>query len=204
MFTNGSSRYDELLAQARGIGPARSRVRARALLPVWPAAALALLAMVSLSALAAGEATADPTAAVAGHGAGQGYALAQAAPEEFQSPRAASYGVFPVEGSGVEGNVQITELSDGGTRFVVTLFRGITEGDRYLPVLFEGDCGPDRPEVRQLTAVGEIPGDPFVSITDTELEFTTITDGEYFLYIFEGDMDGRVLACGEVGVGAVQ
>lgn len=117
------------------------------------------------------------------------------------APETASYGLFPVEGSGISGQVQFTEQVEGGTKVVVTLV-GITEGNRYGVALYQGDCGPDRTKVRDLNPVGERPQDPYVSITETDLDFLTVTEGDHFMYVF-GSADGTdVVACGEVGEGA--
>lgn len=121
--------------------------------------------------------------------------------QEFTSPRTASYGLFAVAGSGIGGNVQVTERAEGGSEFVVSL-TGITQGERYAAALYEGDCGPDRPEVLELDAVSNVAGDPFVSITDTGLNFEDVANGDYFLYIFNGEKGSALAACGEVGVGA--
>jgi len=119
------------------------------------------------------------------------------------SLRTESYGIFPVEGSGVSGNLNVIERVDGGVEFVVTLV-GIQEGSQYLPAIFEGTCGPDRERLLLLPAVGSMQGDPFVSWFDTsEVNFSQVVEGDYFIYIYDGATDeGDVIACGEVGVGA--
>ncbi len=120
--------------------------------------------------------------------------------QEFASPRAASYGLFAVEGSGVSGNVQISEQVEGGVRITVSLV-GITAGERYAVALYEGDCGPDRPQVLRLSNVDDSDGNPFSSITDSELSFEAITGGNHFAYVFAGEPGSALLACGEVGLG---
>lgn len=120
---------------------------------------------------------------------------------ESAAPDTASYGLFAVQGSEIRGQVQLTELLGEGTKFVVSLV-GIEPGSDYGLALYEGDCGPDRPKVRDLEPVGEREDDPYVSITDTELPFSTISEGDYFLYVFHGQEGDEVAACGEVGVGA--
>lgn len=138
--------------------------------------------------------------AIGGYGAAQDQA--QAAPPAEAAIETASYQLFPVEGSDVSGALNVTQRVEGGTQFVVTLV-GITEGRQYLPVLFRGDCGPDRERVRALPPVGSIEGDPFVSISETEMDFAEVTEGDYFLYVYRGaEPEGQPLACGEVGAGA--
>lgn len=126
-------------------------------------------------------------------------------------PQSASFGLFPIEGSGVGGSLQLTE-EPGHTRAAVTL-TGIARGSYYLPVLFEGTCGPDREFVAALPPVGSFTNDPFASIGELDVPLVQIMQNEYFLYIFEGsempaaneegflEID-RAVACGQVGLGA--
>lgn len=114
----------------------------------------------------------------------------------------ASYYLAPVAASGISGNLQVTEQLEGGSSFTVTL-QGIDQGQRYALALFEGDCGPDRSRVIELTPVGKLPNDPYVSLTDTGLSFSSLNNGDYFLYVYAGDTaNAPVAACGEVGLGA--
>lgn len=127
------------------------------------------------------------------------------------APQTASYGLFPIEGSGVSGYVQMTEEM-GHTRVAVTL-SNIQRGVQYLPVLFEGTCGPDRPMVGALAPVGTFTNDPFVSLDEISLSVSQIESSEYFMYIFSGselpaeneqgflEID-RAVACGQIGLGA--
>lgn len=126
-------------------------------------------------------------------------------------PQTASYGLFPIEGSGVSGYVQMTEEM-GHTRVTVTL-SNIQRGSEYLPVLFEGTCGPDREMITALAPVGNFTNDPFVSLDEIELSVDQIERSEYFMYIFTGsempaenergflEID-RAVACGQIGLGA--
>lgn len=114
----------------------------------------------------------------------------------------ASYYLAPVEASGVSGNLQVTEQVGGGSTFIVTL-QGVEPGQRYALALFEGDCGPDRVRVRSLKPVGSFPDDPYASLTETEITFAELAEGDYFLYVYAGATDDTaVAACGEVGMGA--
>ncbi|MCA9837152.1 MAG: hypothetical protein KC422_09555 [Trueperaceae bacterium] len=125
------------------------------------------------------------------------FAFAQES-EEFRSPGTASYYLAPVEASGIDGTMQVTEQIDMGSRIVVSL-SGIDTGQNYDLELYEGNCGPDRVLVTELEPVGEFSNDPYVSLNDTELDFTQLTEGDYFLYVLQ---DNKILACGEVGLGA--
>lgn len=131
--------------------------------------------------------------------AAQPEAPATPAGGEFTSPRAASYALSAVEGSGISGNLQVSEQIEGGTRLTVSL-RGSDPAARYGVTLYQGDCGPDRPEVLQLTSVDASDGDPYSSITDSEFAFDAITQQDLFAYVF--GPGGEVVACGEVGLGA--
>jgi hypothetical protein len=115
--------------------------------------------------------------------------------------RTASYQLFALEGRGVNGALNVSQRVEGGSQFVVTL-TGIEAGSHYLPVLFEGDCGPDRVRVAALPTVGSIANEPFSSISNVSLEFEEVAEGDYFLYIYGEDESGPPLACGEVGEGA--
>lgn len=127
------------------------------------------------------------------------------------SQQTASYNLFPLDGSGVGGYVQFTEEM-GHTRSAVTL-TGITQGAEYLPVLFEGTCGPDREMVMALAPVGNFTNDPFVSLDEINIPVNQIESTQYFMYIFTGsempplNADGFVsidtaVACGQIGLGA--
>ena len=129
---------------------------------------------------------------------------ASGAPEdEFTSPRAASYALSPVAGSGISGNLQVSEEFESGTRLTVTL-TGIPQGGDHAVALFEGDCGPDREEVAQLESVNAADGNPNASVTDSDLGFDTITEANHFLYVYAEEVGSEVVACGEVGLGANQ
>ncbi len=137
-----------------------------------------------------------------------GFAVAQVS---TSFPQTASYGIFPINASGVGGSIQLTEEM-GQTRVAVTL-TGIMRGEQYLPVLFEGTCGPDREMVAALAPVGNFTNDPFVSLDHIDVGINTLTSGQYFVYIFRGSemppendagfvsIDTAV-ACGQVGLGA--
>lgn len=127
------------------------------------------------------------------------------------SQQTASYNLFPIEGSGVGGYVQFTEEM-GHTRVAVTL-TGIMRGAQYLPVLFEGTCGPDREMVGALAPVGTFTNDPFVSLDEIALSVNQIEATQYFMYIFEGGelpplneagflANDTAVACGQIGLGA--
>jgi len=139
-----------------------------------------------------------------------GLAQQDAAPAESQTVQTASYALFPVDESGVTGHLQVVERVPGGTRLILTML-GIDEGRTYPAALYVGSCGPDRPVLLQLEAVGR-ENDRFVSMTQSEFTFDDLTQGEYFVYVFDGDaidrpetegLDVPALACGEVGLGAV-
>lgn len=134
-----------------------------------------------------------------------------AAQSETSFPDTASYGLFPLDGSGVSGSVQLVE-EEGTTRVSVTL-SGISQGSTWLPVLFRGTCGPDREMVEAFAPVGTFTNDPYASIDHTDLPLSSIVDSEYFMYIFRGaelpatneagflKIDDAV-ACGQIGLGA--
>jgi hypothetical protein len=157
-----------------------------------PVAALVIAAVVA-GILASGMAQQDPR------------------PEETQSLSTASYPLFPVEDSGVTGQLQIVEQVTGGTELILSVI-GVDGGRTYPAALYVGSCGPDRPVHLELEPVGR-ENDPFVGITASEFSFADLTQGEYFVYVFDGDtidrpdsegLDVPALACGEVGLGAVQ
>lgn len=121
----------------------------------------------------------------------------------------ASYGLFPVDDSGVRGQLQLTSQADGSVRLVLTA-SGIEPGEELGAAIYEGDCGPDRPVALPLTPVGSA-NDPYVSVTRTERSFRDLTEGDYFAYLFaenaidrpeDTGLDVPALACGEVGAGA--
>jgi hypothetical protein len=147
-------------------------------------------------------------AVVFGLAAGAAQQAAQTEPQE--SLRTASYPLFAVDDSGVTGQLQIVE-APGGTELILTMV-GIAEVRTYPAAIYVGSCGPDRPVYLELEPVG-FANDPFVSITESELTFDDFTQGEYFVYVFDGDtidrpetegLDVPALACGEVGLGAVE
>jgi hypothetical protein len=121
--------------------------------------------------------------------------------EEFKTIGTETYYLAAVDNSGVDGHVQVAETYEGMTRFVVTMNNTLSDY-RYAVVLFEGDCGPDRPEVLRLGDINNTSGDPNSSITESELRFDEVTTGNYFMYVFAGEPGTQVLACGEVGEGA--
>lgn len=139
--------------------------------------------------------------------------LFTAAAQESSAPRTGSYGLFPLEGSAVQGTLQLTEdFAEGGVRAIVTL-SSVSQGQLYLPVMFRGTCGPDRELVTQLPAVGSFSNDPYVSISHLDVSFDEIAGNEFFMYLFPGDTlpaeteAGTVevstaVACGQVGLGA--
>lgn len=135
---------------------------------------------------------------------------AAATPAVPETVPTASYGLFPVEDSGVHGQLQITGTETGGTRFVLSV-SGLPDATVRRAAIYAGDCGPDRPLVLELVPLGTFEDDPFVSITESELTFAAVTEGEHFVYLFDGDaidtpevegLDVPALACGEVGLGA--
>jgi hypothetical protein len=132
-------------------------------------------------------------------------------PEETQTLSTASYPLFEVDGSGVTGQLQIVAQVSGGTELILTV-HGIAEGPPHSAAIYVGSCGPDRPVHLELEPIGR-ENDPFVSITASTMAFEELTQGDYFVYVFDGDMidlpeseglDAPALACGEVGLGAVE
>lgn len=120
-----------------------------------------------------------------------------------ESIRQQSYGIFSIAPSVVAGYLQVIETApDSKADFVLTLTNSYP-GDLHAAAIFEGDCAPDRPMLIQLGRPGETtPADPFVSITHTDLDYSSVVNGDYFVMIFGPDLDTTPLACGEVGVGA--
>lgn len=123
----------------------------------------------------------------------------------------ASDALHPVDESGVTGHLQIVERMEGGTRLILTLM-GAEKGRTYPAAHYVGSCGPDRPVLLELEQGGR-ENDRFVGITRSELSFGDLTEGGFFVYVVDGDtierpapegLDGRALACGEVGLGTVQ
>jgi hypothetical protein len=140
-----------------------------------------------------------------------GLAQQDPAPAETQTLSTASYSLHPVDDSGVTGHLQIVERAEGGTRLILTLM-GIAEGRSYPAALYVGSCGPDRPVHLELEPVAR-ENDPYVGITESDFSFADLTEGDYFVYVFDGDtidrpesegLDVPALACGEVGLGAVE
>jgi CHRD domain len=122
-------------------------------------------------------------------------------PEEFATQmRTEGYGIYGVNGSGINGQIQIAETAEGGSTVVVTL-SNIQAGQRYGLEIFQGDCGPDRPSLIKLNPVPSVPSDPNASWTDTSLHYNELAEGNNFVYVYAPD--GAVLACGEVGAGAL-
>lgn len=119
-----------------------------------------------------------------------------------EAPKAESYGLFGVNNSGIDGNMQVS-IDDERVKIVVTL-PSAKSGEQYAVALFEGDCGPDRVMVMQLETVPTDVTDPFSSITYTDIPFEQITEGNHFAYIYAGPEvnQANILACGEVGLGA--
>jgi hypothetical protein len=118
--------------------------------------------------------------------------------EEFKTIGTATYYLASVDNSGVNGHVHIAETFEGSSRVIMTMNNTLPDY-RYAVVLYEGDCGPDRPEVLRLGDINNTSGDPNTSITEAELNFEQFTQGNYFMYVFAGEPGTQVLACGEVG-----
>jgi len=153
------------------------------------AAVFAVVALVSISGTAQG----DP------------------GPAATQTLQTASYPLFVVDDSGVTGQLQIVATAGGGTHLVLTV-QGLTEGESYAAAVYVGSCGPDRSLRLELEPIGR-ENDPFVSITESTFTFEEFTDGDHFVYVFDGDTIDRpdveglevvALACGEVGLGALE
>jgi hypothetical protein len=123
------------------------------------------------------------------------------ASQEFDSIGTETYYLASVENSGVDGYVQAAETVEGLTKFVVAMNNTLSDY-RYAVVLYEGDCGPDRPEVLRLGDINNTSGDPNSSISESEISFEALRNGNYFMYVFAGEPGSQILACGEVGQGA--
>lgn len=132
-------------------------------------------------------------------------------PPAPQSLQTASYPLFAVDGSGVTGQLQIVEQAEGGTHLVLTV-HGLMAGEPHAAAVYVGVCGPDRPVFLELEPIGR-ENDPFVSITESTFTFEELTQGDHFVYVFDGDaidrpdaegLDMPALACGEVGLGALE
>jgi hypothetical protein len=156
----------------------------------------------SIATLVVAVAVSVATLSVAAVGFAQGDAAA--------SLRTASYPLFAVDGSGVTGHLQIVETA-GGSQLVLTV-QGLVEGGAHSAAIYAGDCGPDRPVVLELEPIGR-ENDPFVSITESTITFDELTEGDHFVYVFDGatidrpdaeGLDVPALACGEVGAGALE
>jgi hypothetical protein len=121
---------------------------------------------------------------------------------DIGTPRTESYGLFAVNNSGVNGNMQI--MTEGNRVKITTTIYNMQPGQRHAVALFEGDCGPDRPLVAQLETVPNLEGDLYSSITYTNIPFEQITGGNHFAYVYAGDSvdQADIVACGEVGLGA--
>jgi hypothetical protein len=113
-----------------------------------------------------------------------------------------SYGIYMIDNSSIDGVVQVFEKKAGGVQFIITL-NGLLPGELYSAALYSGNCAPDQPLVLELETVGDsVPEDPFVSITESDLTFETVTTGDHFVMIYGRELAPPALACGEVGVGA--
>lgn len=132
-------------------------------------------------------------------------------PTATSSLQTASYPLFAVEDSGVTGQLQVVELAEGGTQLILTV-HGIVASRPYTSAVYVGSCGPDRPVFLELEPIGRA-NDPFVSITESTRTFAEVTQGDHFVYVFDGDaidrpdvagLDVPALACGEVGLGALE
>jgi hypothetical protein len=121
--------------------------------------------------------------------------------EEFATQmRTEGYGIFAVNNSGISGQIQIAEEAEGSSRVIVTL-SNIQPGQSYGLEIFQGDCGPDRPSLLKLHSVPTIPDDPTGSWTNTDLTYDELAGSNNFVYVYAPD--GAVIACGEVGAGAL-
>lgn len=139
-----------------------------------------------------------------------GAVWAQDAAAPTKSLDAASYQLFPTDDHTLTATLQVTETVEGGARIVVSL-PGPAPVEAHRAVLYHGDCGPDRPVALLLTPFDE-DDDPLSSVTQDEAwTFERLTESDLFAYVFASEdidrpetagLDGRALACGEVGVGA--
>ena len=136
-----------------------------------------------------------------------GLTQGDAEPAETSGLATASYSIHPVDDSGVTGQLQIVEQATGGTLLILSLM-GMEEGRTYPAALYVGNCGPDRPVHLELERVGR-ENDRYVGITESEFSFADLTQGDFFVYVFDGDtidrpesegLDVPALACGEVGL----
>ncbi len=124
-------------------------------------------------------------------------------PQEFQTLKTASYQIYPVNGSGISGVVQITEKATGGTRILVTL-QGLAPGHTYPDQLHAGDCGSEGSTVVPLQSVPETSaGLSDSSLTDADASFDSIAKQNLYLSVNASPNDLKtIVACGEVGEGA--
>ena len=141
-----------------------------------------------------------------------GQAVGQDAPPPPETLSAASYPLFAIGQDLRLATLQVVEGADGSARIVVSL-PGPTPAGATRAVLYHGDCGPDRPIALRLTPF-DVDDDPLSSVTeDAAWTYARLTEGDLFAYLFASEdvdlpdsvgLDGDVLACGEVGVGATQ
>ncbi len=97
--------------------------------------------------------------------------------------------------------MQIAERVEGGTRITVSL-SGIDRNAQYPVVIRAGNCGPEGEVVVELVPVPLEPGDT-ASVTDTELSYDAIVEEDNFIEVYAPDSE-TVVACGEIGVGALR
>jgi hypothetical protein len=122
-------------------------------------------------------------------------------PEEFTTQmRTEGYGIYSINGSSIGGQIQIAERAEGGSRVTVTL-SNIQAGQTYGLEIFQGDCGPDRPSLLDLNPLPSVVNDPNASETDLGLTYSELAESNNFVYVYAPD--GAVIACGEVGTGAL-
>jgi hypothetical protein len=122
-------------------------------------------------------------------------------PEEFATQmRTEGYGIYAVNGSSISGQIQVAEKAESGSTIVVTL-SNVQSGQSYGLEIFQGDCGPDRASLVMLNPVPSVPSDPNASWTETSLSYSELAEGNNFVYVYAPD--GAVIACGEVGAGAL-
>jgi hypothetical protein len=110
--------------------------------------------------------------------------------EEFKTISTETYYLASVDNSGVDGYVQLAEVYEGGSRIIVSMNNTLADY-RYAVVLYEGDCGPDRPEIARLGDINNTSGDPNTSITESEISFDQLRQGNYFMYVFAGEPGSR-------------
>ncbi len=149
--------------------------------------------------------------AVVAFAATLGSAQGDPPPTSSSSLQTASYPLFAVDDSGVTGQLQVVSRAEGGTELILTV-DGMPADEPYSAAVYVGACGPDRPVFLELEPIGR-ENDPFVSITESMLTFAELTHGNHFVYVFGGDAIDRpdveglgvlALACGEVGLGALE